>query len=107
MIILKKIKTSSLLIIILNILALGCLVYCAVPFIAHDTAVNNPDAMLPMEKWDGAGFCLTIGFFPLLIANALAFKFLGVRKPLRLLFFLPSLVCAVIVISYLVISFTA
>ena len=107
MIILKKIKTSSVIIIILNILALICLVYFAVPFIVHDTTVNNPDAMLPMESWDGAGFCLTIGFFPLLIANALAYKFLGVRKSLRLIFFLPSLVCAVIVISYLAVSFTA
>ena len=101
----KKLKTSSLLIIILNIFALICLVYFAVPFLLHNTSVNNPDAMLPVEAWDGAGFCLTIGFLPLLIANALAYKFLGVKKPHRLLFFLPCLVCAVLVIIYLIITF--
>ena len=107
MIILKKLKISSILIIILNILALSCLVYFAVPFILHDTSVNNPDAMLPMEAWDGAGIFLTAGFFPLLIANALAYRFLGIkRKAFRLTLFLPALICAVLVISYLIISFS-
>lgn len=42
-------KKRKLLIIILNIIGICCLIYCAVPYIKHDTSVANPDSMLSME----------------------------------------------------------
>lgn len=95
-------KWISILITLLNILGVICLIYYAIPYLSHDVTIPNPDAMLPAQAWDMSGFSLTIGLIPLAIANALAFIFIKVRKVyLRLLFFLPSVICLFIVLSYL------
>ena len=94
---------------VLNVLGLVCLVWFAVPFVLHDTAVPNPDAMIPMTRWEGGGMALTVGLLPLLAANALAFVFakgIGWKRAARLLFFLPGAVCAVLVALYWIGSFT-
>ena len=102
----KTNKTAAVIIAFLNILGIICLVYFLIPYITHNTTVNNPNAMLPAEAWDAAGMALTIGLIPLAIANTLGFLFtVPQKKLLRLLWFKPSLVCLVIVISYFVLSF--
>lgn len=61
----------------------------------------NPTAMLSGEAWDWAGMALTFGFIPLLAANILNFLFVRVRqKCVRFLFFIPSTICFMIVLSY-------
>ena len=94
-------KTLSLLIIVINVIGVICLIYFAIPYITHNTTIGNPDAMLPAEAWDSAGMTLTFGFIPLLVANVLNFIFVKVKqKFVRFLFFIPSVICFIIVISY-------
>ncbi len=93
----------------LNLLGVVCLIYFAVPFLTHDTAVPNPDAMIPMARWEGSGFALTAGILPLLFANALAYLLLrGIKGKQRrfLLCFLPAALCAVLAAVYWIGSFT-
>lgn len=103
----KSNKTLSIVIVITNIIGILCLIYFAIPYLTHDTFVYNPDAMLPIEAWDSAGMTLSIGFIPLLISNIFAFMYLlkdKIKKLLRLLFFIPSLICFGLVVSYWIIS---
>lgn len=94
-------KGVSIGLIALNVIGVICLIYLAIPYLTHNTTVVNPDAMLPCEAWDGAGMCLTIGLAPLLAANILGFLFVGSGKRyVRLLFFVPSVICLAIVGSY-------
>ncbi len=90
------------LVIMLNILGIACLSWFFVKYAAHDTYVANPNAMLPMEGWEAAGMILTLGFLPLLGANAMAYAMLGSKdmKAKRLLFFIPSIICLCTDIHY-------
>ena len=99
----KSNKPLSIIILIMNIVGFLCLIYFAIPYLTHNTTVYYPDAMLPLEAWDRAGLTLTVGFIPLLIANILAFIYVAkesIKLPLRLLYFIPSLICICLVISY-------
>ena len=96
-------KSFSIIILIINIIGILCLIYFAIPYLTHNTTVYHPDAMLPAEAWDSAGMTLTFGFIPLLIANIFAFMYVAkerIKLPLRLLYFLPSLICICLVVSY-------
>lgn len=107
--ILKQNKILSAAVIIINIIGCVCLAVLSVPYLAHDTSVRYPDAMLPMESWDRAGMALTAGLFPLLAANCMAFVRLrkAMRKsPLRLLLFVPGVICFGMVVSYFATSLT-
>ena len=100
-------KKRKLLIIILNIIGICCLIYCAVPYIKHDTSVANPDSMLSMEGWDGAGMLMTLGLIPMVIANSLCFfeVFRDTRKrAIRSAAYLPSIIEACFVIHYWIYS---
>ena len=97
-------NVGTKIIIALNIIGIICLIYYAVPYILHDTSIPNPDAMLPMYRWEGAGITLLVGTIPLIVANLLAFIFVWKEKiklPARLLFFLPGIICISLVASYL------
>ncbi len=101
-------KGLSIFLILLNALGVACLIYCAVPLILNDTAVPNPDSMLALERWDSGGALLTIGLLPLLAANILGFLFIAkgqIRLKYRLLFFLPGLICTLLVLYYILLSF--
>ncbi len=101
-------KGLSIFLIILNAVGLFCLVFLGVLLILQDSTVPNPDAMIPMERWDGAGALLCLGFLPLLAANILGFIFIArgqIRLKYRLLFFLPALICTLLVVYYLLLSF--
>ena len=99
-------KTLSILTIIINVIGIACLIYFAVPYLIHDTAIAYPDAMLPVEGWDRAGMILTFGFIPLFVANVLCFLFVKIKqKYIKLLFFIPSVICFIIVINYWTTSF--
>ena len=105
----KSNKTLSIIILIINMIGVACLIYFAIPYLTHNTTVYHPDALLPAEAWDSAGMTLTVGFIPLLIANILAFIYVAkerIKLPLRLLYFLPSLICICLIINYLIISLT-
>ncbi len=94
-------KALSLSIVVINVIGVFCLIYFAIPYLTHDITIANPNAMLPAQAWDSAGMALTFGFIPLLIANVLSFLFVKAKqKFVRLLFFVPSIICFVIVISY-------
>ncbi len=98
-------KVFRVLIIILNTIGVLCLLYFGYLYLSHDTFVPNPEAMLPMERWDGGGWVLTIGLLPLFIANALGFiAFRDRRTAARFLWFVPGIVCLVLVISYWICS---
>lgn len=87
-----------------NIIGIMCLIYYAVPFIIHDTTISNPNSMLPFQRWEGSGLALTLGLIPLAIANLLGFLLVKVKqKKLRKVFFVPSIICFVIVVIYWVI----
>ena len=97
-------KLGNKIIISLNIIGLICLIYFAVPYILHDTSIPNPDAMLPMYRWEGAAIALLVGTIPLFVANLLAFIFVWkerIKLPARILFFLPGIICLSLVASYL------
>ena len=76
-------NTLSWVIIALNIVGIVCLIYFAIPYFTHNVTITNPDAMLPVEAWDGAGMALTCGFIPLLIANILCFVIVNIIKRKR------------------------
>ena len=102
-------KLKHLAVLALNLLGVVVLIYFAVPFLTHDTAVPNPDAMIPMARWEGSGFALTAGILPLLFANALAYLLLrGIKGKQRwfLLCFLPAALCALLAAVYWIGSFT-
>ena len=102
----KEQKIFSLLIIVINAIGVICLIYFAIPYLTHSTVVANPNAMLPAEAWDMAGMALTVGFIPLLIANILCFVFIKAKQKLvKLMFFVPSTICFIIVASYWITSF--
>ena len=97
-------KLGNKIIISLNIIGLICLIYFAVPYILHDTSIPNPDAMLPMYRWEGAAIALMLGTIPLIVVNILAFIYVWKEKiklPARLLFFLPGIICISLAASYL------
>ena len=77
--------------------------YFLIPFILHDTTVNSPTALLPLkEAWDSAGMVITIELVPLFALNLAAFCTLKKRRELyNLLFFIPSFICFVAMLSYI------
>ena len=102
----QKIKLIPTIISIINIIAIICLLYLAILYLKHDTTINNPNAMVAAESWDMSGLLLTIGLIPLIIANVFAYRFIELKnKILRLLFFIPSIICLIIVGHYLFVSF--
>ncbi len=101
----KERRILSLLIIVINAIGVICLIYFVIPYLVHSTVVANPNAMLPTEAWDMAGMALTVGFIPLLIANILGFVFIKVKQRLvRIIFFVPSIICFIIAASYWITS---
>ncbi len=102
---LKENKWFKIFVIILNIIGIGCLIYFMIPYLRHDMSIPNPNSMLSSYSWDSSGFILLLGFIPLLIANVLAYIFINLKSRfLKLLFFIPSLVCLIIVGHYLIIG---
>ena len=74
-----------------------------IPYLRHDMSIKNPNAMLSSYSWDTCGFILTLGLIPLIIANVMAFIFVDIKiKKLKLLYFIPSLICLLIVGHYLI-----
>lgn len=97
----KTDKLLSLLLIIINVVGVICLIYFAIPYLTHDTTIPYPDAMLPAEAWDRAGMMLTIGLFPLMAANVAGYVFIKFKeKYVRLLFFVPGIICLAMAASY-------
>lgn len=77
------------------------MIYFAIPYFTHNVTITNPDAMLPAEAWDSAGMVLTFGFIPLLGANILCSVVVKTKqKFVSFLYFIPSVVCLIIVLSY-------
>lgn len=96
-------KRGNLFILTVNIIGLLFLISCAIPYLTHDTRVLHPNSMLPVERWDDAGVGMAVGLIPLIIVNLLAFRRVGkekIKKPARLLFLLPSVLCLVLVAHY-------
>lgn len=99
-------KYIKIFVAILNIIGVACLIYFSIPLIRHDAIIANPNAMLASYSWDSCGFILTLGLIPLVIANTMAFMFLDLKKKvLKVLFYIPSLICLVLVSGYLFMSF--
>ena len=101
-------KGLSIFLILLNALGIFCLVCLAVPLIIGDRTVPNPDAMLPAERWDSAGALLCVGLVPLLAANILGMIFIAkgqLKEPVRALFLIPGIICMILVVYYLLVSF--
>lgn len=93
-------------IVLLNIVGIVCLIYFAIPFVIHDMSIPNLNTMLIGYSFDTCGFILTLGLMPLIAINIMAYIFIDLKnKFLKVLFFLPSLVCLVLVSVYLFISF--
>lgn len=96
-----KRKALEILLIVLNIVGIVLLVHLAIPYITYNTTILNPNAMIPFEAWDRAGMILTLGFIPLLAINILSFIFITFKeKYWGFLFFIPSIICFIIVLSY-------
>ena len=94
-------KAVNMLLVLLNLAGIVCLAVFGFRFLAHDMTVPNPDAMLPMAIWEGAGLALTIGLPFLVTANLLAYLFFPVGKEKhwlrRVPIFLPAAICLVLV----------
>lgn len=92
--------------VVLNIVGIVCLIYFAIPFVTHDMSIPFPPKMLGWYSWDTCGFVLTLGLTPLIVANIMAYTYINLKnKFLKALYFLPSLICLVLVCSYLFMSF--
>lgn len=95
-------KYIKLFIVILNIIGILCLIYFAIPFIKHDMSIPNPNAMLTGYSWDTCGFILTLGLIPLITTNTLEYICFKLKnKIFRILFYIPSLICLILVSIYL------
>ena len=104
-----KKKAAVLFVVLLNLAGIVCLAYFAVLFLSHDTAVRNPEAMIPFQNWEAGGMMLTLGILPLAVANALGCLLLRGYKGKQkrfLLCFLPAVLCAVLAAIYWIGSFT-
>lgn len=99
----KDYKWLKIIVIALNIIGIGCLIYFAIPYLRHDMSIPNSNAMISSYSWDTAGFILSLGLIPLIIANIMLYKFFDIKKKkLKLLYFIPSLICLIIVAHYLI-----
>jgi hypothetical protein len=96
-------KLKKIVIYTINIIGILCLIYFAIPYIMHDNTIRNPNAMLATYSWDTCGFVLTAGLIPLIASNALAYYITKAKKIVKLLWFIPSIVCIVIVAHYLLV----
>lgn len=93
----------QLIIIGVNIIGIICLIIFGSIYLSFDETIRNPDAMLPMATYEGGGLILTLGTLPLILANTLAFIFIKQVKPsLRLLFFIPAIICICLVIHFFI-----
>ena len=104
-----KKKAAVLFVVLLNLAGIVCLAYFAVLFLSHDTAVRNPEAMIPFQNWEAGGMALTAGVLPLLFANTLGCLLLRGYKGKQkrfLLCFLPAVLCAALAAAYWIGSFT-
>jgi len=96
-----KRKALEILLIVFNIIGIVLLVHFAIPYITYNTTIVEPNAMIPFEAWDRAGMILSLGFIPLLAINILSFIFIKVKeKYCGFIFFIPSIICFIIVLSY-------
>ena len=100
----KNKSIKKIIIIILNIIGIICLIYFLIPYLRHDMSITNPNAMISSYSYDSCGFILILGLIPLIIANILAYKYLDINNKLKLLFFIPSLICLITVGHYLLIE---
>ena len=103
----KTKRIAQAVLVTLHLIGITCLVWLSYRYLRHNTTVANPDAMLPMEDWDGAGTLLMLGLPPMIAANTAGFLFLLPKeKPLwlRLLVFLPAVIELVLVVHYLIFS---
>ena len=97
-------KVGTALILLLNAAGIVCLILFWRLYLLHNTTGPNFDVMLSGARWHTADFLLILGFFPMAAANLLAFQFVGresLRLPVRLLFFLPAVLCLVLAVHYL------
>lgn len=100
-------KLLKITVIVLNVIGIICLIYFMIPYLKHDMSISNPKAMISSYSWDTSGFILMIGFIPLVIANVMAYIFIDIKsRVLRLLYFIPSLICLILVGHYLMIGTT-
>lgn len=90
----KNYKFINLFIILLNFIGLAILLYFAIPYIFHVNTLNG-------YSYNTCGFILILGFIPILIVNIMGFIFVDKKKILKLLFFLPSLICLILIVHYL------
>ena len=91
----KNYKFVNLFISILNIVGIILLLLFAIPYIFHISSLND-------YSWETCGFILILGFIPLLITNIMAYIFIDVKKKiLKLLFFIPSIICLILIGHYL------
>ena len=96
----KRHKLTNDLIILINLIGVGCLLYYGWFYIIHDQSIVNPEAMLALERWDASGFALTIGLIPLIIVNSIAYITSDQRKGLSLLWLIPCIICVCLVGHY-------
>ena len=107
-------RIFNIFVAILNISGVLCLLYCLSRYLIKPHYVPNPDAMIPMQNWEGAGFLMTLGLPLLAIANTLAFLFPVITNQekkekkswtARLFLFLPTAICLCFVVHFWCTSF--
>lgn len=91
----KNYKFVNLFISILNIVGIILLLLFAIPYIFHIRSLFD-------YSWKTCGFILILGFIPLLIINIMAYIFIDVKKKfVKFLFFIPSIICLILIGHYL------
>lgn len=93
-----KLNFWKKLLIALNVLGVICLIVLGAVYLSFDTTISNPDAMLPVMKYEAAASLLTLGALPLLIVNVVSFFTLKFsNRAAGIIFFIPSIVCLALV----------
>lgn len=91
----RNYKFIYIFISILNIVGIILFLLFAIPYIFH---IGN----LFEYSFETCGFILILGFIPLLIINIMAYIFIDLKKKsLKLLFFIPSVICLILICHYL------
>lgn len=88
-------KWISIFLIALNTLGILLLLYFGIPYVIHANTLNG-------YSRSTCGFILTVGMLPLFLVNLMTYLLItGKRKTIRLMCFIPGILCLLLVIHYI------
>lgn len=99
-------KILKILSIIIYIIGIMFVIVLGVKYVMHSTEILNPDAMLPVMRYELASFKIIIGT-PIMFISSIFTKYMNMIKGKRntFLILLPGIICIIISLHYIISSF--